>query len=281
MKLLYKCRKYNWRKFFEDNADEMEAFYIELKTEELTEELKLLLKNQEKQMEYQLERFGKLYIIIGGKKEFAFYVPGGYGPHWPASGHWDMSDNFIGMYGIELQSIDDINKIKAIMLEKSIEYLVNNNIFGNLNEFRFGFNGPECFTSAIAESYIYHYLKKQGENPNIVEEEMYYNFIVNGKRILIKTNAYKMENGRYDWNINSCWNKFAEIETNNWDILYYIPIKWKDSKYHLNGIYKISYNELHENKIFISNIKDNTAWFIPVDFDIHFEWINQFRIKEL
>ena len=279
MRLLYKCRKYRWRMFFEDNRDEMEAYYLELKIDELSEELMGLLKNQEKQKKNQFKEFNKLYIIIDRDKEFAFYVPGAYGPHWPASGHWDMSDNFKSMYGIELKNIDDIKNIKMLMLENAIKYIDNSNdIFGNINDFRFGFNGPECFSSAIAESYIYHFFKKRGQNPSFTEEETKYNFTVNGKRILVKTNAYKMKNGGYDWSNNSCWKKMDEIETDNWDFLYYVPITWVVSKYQLYGIYKISYKELHENKILISKIRKNIAWFIPVDFDNHSEWIEKFRI---
>jgi hypothetical protein len=229
IKLLYQCRKNNW---FRKQSKE-EAYYLELNEDELNEKIKSLLNGQEKQMKNQLEKYRKLYIIVDKNMENAIYVPH-CGAHWPVSGHWDMSDMFIGMYGIELQSINDLMNIKRIMLEKSVEYIKNDyGIFGNINGFRFGYNSHECFTSAIAESYIYNYFIKQEQYPIIPEEEMIYKFIVNGERILVKTNAWKIENDNYDWYINSCWKKNREIDTNEWDVFYFFPIKWDGKKYHL------------------------------------------------
>ena len=108
MKVLYKCKKNRWASWAgEKDKEETEAYYIELTRDELTEKLGLLLKKDKEQMEYQLERFNKLYIVVDKYLEFAFYVPSGYGPHWPISGHWDMSDNFTRMEK-EINTIDEI-----------------------------------------------------------------------------------------------------------------------------------------------------------------------------
>jgi hypothetical protein len=280
IKLLYMCRKNNW---FRKQAKKKEAYYLELNEEELNEKLKSLLSEQEKQMKEQLEEYGKIYIIVDKNIKNAIYVPHG-GPHWPESGHWDMSNMFKGMYGIELQSIKDLKNIKRIMLEKSIEYLKTDyGVFGNINEFRFGFNGHESFTSAIAESYIYNYFIKKEQYPVIPEEEMIYNFIVNGERILVKTNAIKIENdfSEYDWYENSCWKKNREIDTNEWDFLYFVPIKWDGKKYHLKEKYKISYKEFHGNKKYLDAIRKKPEWFVPVDFDMYLDWLCKFRISEM
>ena len=106
MKIRYKCRKNNW--FYKYTDEEMEAFYLELEHEELTDELKSLLAGEEQQIKHQLEEFGKIYIIVNKILTYAICVPHSYGPDWPISGHWDMSDNFIFMNNKIINTINEL-----------------------------------------------------------------------------------------------------------------------------------------------------------------------------
>ena len=277
MKLLYKCKKNNWfSKFTNQTNEKMEAYYLELEKKELNDKLNNILDNNEK-MENQLNIYGKLYIIVDKNINNAFFVPNA-GPHWPASGHWDMSDYFTGMYGINIHCLEDLKSIKKIILENSIEYLnKENGFFGNINEFNFGYNSYECFSSAIAESYIYHYLMNNQYDLNVSEDENVYKIIANENRVLIKTNAFILKNNEYEWYENSCWNKSQEIEKNEWDILYFVKISLSEKKYKIQSIYKISYNELHRNNKFIKKIKNNPKWYIPIDFNEYEDWIEKFK----
>ena len=278
MRLLYKCKKYSWGSFINENIEKIEAYYLEVKKEELTDELKELLRYQNNQMEYQLNKFDKLYIIIDEYKKIAFYVPNRYGPYWPASGHWDMSDNFKSMFGIKISNIDELVNIKENLLKYSIDYINRDHgVFGNLNEFCFGKYGAEYFNSAIVESIIYNYFLSQNQIPIVPKEEMNYSFIVNDKRILIKTNASKIDNN-YLWSTNSCWHKNIEFNKNEWDELYFVQVKWDGNRYNLSEKYKIPYKKIHENNELLNEIYKNTKWYIPIDIDIESNWIKEYRI---
>jgi hypothetical protein len=279
MKILYKCRKNDWFVPLTDN--EAEAYYLEVNEEENNGKLRFLLNNDNGKREEQLESYGKNYIIVDKYINFAIYVPHG-GPHWPASGFWDGSDMFIGMYGLEIANLDCLVNIEKSILENSADYLKTDiGKFGNVNDFRFGKNGHEYFTSAIAVSLVYNYFIKQEKKPIIPDENMPYAFTVDGERILVKTNAFfNNEYNTLDWYDNSCWKKNDEINTNEWDTLYYVPIIWDNKKYNLFGIYKITYEQFHNNKALIDEINSDKAWYIPIDIEHHWWWIKKYKIKD-
>jgi len=279
MKILYKCLKNRW--FL--NKEKIEAYYIELNENELTNEIKLLLTEEEDQIEEQLNRFGKIYIIIDENLKYSMCVPSGYGPHWPISGHWDMSDMFRFMYGIEIKDLKTLKNVKKVMLENSINYLKNEDgMFGNIHKLNLGYYGPEMFKSCIAESIVYNYLLKNDIKINIPEETEDYSLIANNDKIIIKTKGKKVEN-EYKWfGDNSCWRIGPEIYQESWDYLYYVEINWNEKEYEYLGIYKISNNNFYKNKTLIEEIKNTKGgWFAPVEFDDYNEWINKYKLGNI
>ena len=258
----------------------MEAYYLELNEYELTNNLKLLLSEEENQIEYQLNRFGKIYIIIDENLNYSKCIPASYGPYWSASGHWDMHDIFRFMYGIEINDLKILKNIKKLILEYSINYLNNEvGIFGNIHEFNLGHYGPEMFKSFIAESIVYNYLLKNNIKINIPKETKSYNLIANNEKIIIKTNGKIIKN-EYKWyGDNSCWRIGQELNQKSWDYLYYVEINWNEKIYEYLGIYKISNNDFYNNKSLIEKIKNTKSWFAAVEFDNFKEWIKEYKIE--
>ena len=52
-------------------------------------------------------------------------------------------------------------------------------------------------------------------------------------------------------------------------------------KYNLFGMYKITYEQFHKFTDLVEQIKNTSAWFVPVDIENHWWWIKKFKIEDV